>query len=311
MNITTSVRGKIAFELINRSGLIVQSGECTNLITDAGLDHCMASGGLSTMAAYIAVGTGTRAPAVTDVSLEREVARTSQRLGLVPSEGATRYGGGHWSMPFGVAFDYNEANGNLTEFGASDWSSGAMLTRSLFKDASGNPIVITKTNETRLVIYYKLEIFITPNTPTRTSINIDGIGAVEVDYIMTERADGYFGFGSLELFRGRGGGIMMFTEPMNMSQTDVSGSNDTYGGFESYTAGTFTRNVSGERPPESNDVTIYGYALGYNYGGIYNSNTQTYMKVKFVNPIVKGKDYRLKLSASYSITRNNPAPVEL
>lgn len=303
LQIPATVRGKINFELIDRQGKVKQSGECENLILDSGLNYIMTSTGLVSMCNYIAVGTGSTAPAASQTTLTAEVARTGQTLGLISGTGSKWFGGGRFQQVFGVAFDYGEANGNLTEFGGSANPTGTLYTRALFKDGRGNPVVISKTSDTRLVLYYTLELQVSPIVATAATIAIAGIGNVDCTYIMPDQNDGSFGYGSYSPYAGKAQTIQFYTTAApNMTQTNTDAGESNYGAAETYTAGSFTRTVSGERPPEAADVTVYGYSMGY-FNGPGNAFTKAALKVKFNTPIVKNKDYRLKFSATYSISR--------
>ena len=74
------------------------------------------------------------------------------------------------------AFDYHQANGNLTEFGGSALSAGTLHTRSLFKDGAGNPITITKTSSEQLVITYDVEFTAAPTAAAGGNVSIAGLG---------------------------------------------------------------------------------------------------------------------------------------
>lgn len=304
LDIPARVRGFLHFELIDRAGKVRQSGTSDNLILDSGLNYIMATG-LDNLCSYLAVGTGSTAPAANQTALVAEIARTNQNLSLTSGTGDTRLGPGRFQRVFGVAFDYAQANGNLTEFGGGASSSGTLNTRALFKDANGNPIVISKTSDTRLVIYYTIEIQINPVIETAGIVDISGIGEVSCTYIMTDNgSQPLIGYGSYSLFSiSSSMKLQHYTSAApNMAQEDTSGGNSAYGGRETYVSGSFSRVVSGERPPELNSATIYGYNAGI-YVADAHQNNKSAIKIKFNNPIAKNKDYRLKLSVSYSISR--------
>src|SRR5690606_2139551 len=98
---------------------------------------------------YAAVGTNSGAPAVSDTGLGSEVARTDTTFAL---NTIARPGDGVYQLTRFIEFDYEEANGVLTEWGfsgvASDGSN--LFNRALFTDGGGSPDAITKTDEEKL-----------------------------------------------------------------------------------------------------------------------------------------------------------------
>ncbi len=300
-----------------------------NLILNKGLDHGLANwGGIinhpvegvqyrgyEQMFVYVAVGTGTTAPTTSQTGLQSELARSAANLGLGPGRSRVRLSDGIYRVSFTRAFDYGQANGNLTEFGGSHSSNSAdgTHTRELFRDGGGNPIVITKTSNERLAITYHFEVTLTPTTQTdQGSINlVDGNNNV----VLTRQVRGlwngrdasiahdYLGFiGD----NGRADRIGHWVTSQSAEMTYLSTANfngGRYGARLAYTNGNYYRDVEGERGPESNNVNIFAYGLA----GFVDD--QTSYKIRFVdgsgsdNPIAKDKDYRLKLALRMSVTR--------
>ena len=297
-----------------------------NLILNKGLDHGLANwGGIIShpvesvqyrgyeqLFVYVAVGTGTAAPAVSQTGLASELARTAANLGLGAGRTRTRLSDGVYRVTFTRAFDYGQANGNLTEFGGSHSANTAdgTHTRELFRDGGGNPIVITKTSNERLAITYHFEVTLTPTTQTpQGSIDLlDNNNNVvltrQVRGLWNGRNQGDYGGFIGDNGQGQNIGHWVTSQSAHMtylSSVDFNGGQ--YGGRLAYTNGNYYRDVEGERGPEANNVNIFAYGLG----GFVES--QTSYKIRFVdgsgadNPIAKDKDYRLRLALRMNVQR--------
>lgn len=301
-----------------------------NLILNKGLDHGLANlggyiqhpvegaayYGFERLFVYVAVGTGTTAPDNNQTGLSSEIARTAANLNLGTGRTRQRLSNGVYRVTFTRAFDYSQANGNLTEFGGSH--SGNMadgtLTRELFRDNGGNPIVISKTSNERLAITYHFEVTLTPTTETaQGSINLlDNSGNVVLTrlvrglwigrYINPLECDysGFIGSGNSGSYIGH----WVTSQASNMTYLDTTNFNGgQYGGRLAYTNGNYYRDVEGERGPEASNQNIFAYGLA---GGI---DSAVSYKIRFVdgsgadNPIAKDKDYRLKLALRMNVQR--------
>lgn len=182
--------GWLRWELIDRAGRVRRGGEQHNLITNAGLD-LFASVAIETLTTYCAVGTGSAAPDATDETLGAEAARTAT-AGPGDSDDVTRPSTGVNRIVRVREFDFNEANGNLTEWGFTNASTGGQLfARELFRDGSGDPATVTKTSDDKLRMTYTLEFTYGPNVATPfTPLVIDGIGTINGDYLIVENSSG-------------------------------------------------------------------------------------------------------------------------
>ena len=97
------------------------------------------------------------------------------------------YGAGpsnaYWYRKITRNFVETQANGNLTELGLFTASSGGtMFVRQLFKDGTGTPTTITKTNTDQLRVTYEIR-FYSPADVTVNPISISG-----TNYSVTTRA---------------------------------------------------------------------------------------------------------------------------
>jgi hypothetical protein len=142
--------------------------------------------GLNNDLGYFAVGQGTVAEAATDTTLGSELARTNNNGGVADISSYT--GTSYSSFIRTRIFTQAQANGNLTEIGIFNASSGgSMYCRQLIKDETGTPTTITKTSEFELRVSYELRWYL----PTDSDYNIlvDGISRA------VRSRPAYFGFG--------------------------------------------------------------------------------------------------------------------
>ncbi|WP_206202037.1 hypothetical protein [Thermus caldilimi] len=130
---------------------------------------------------YAVVGTGSTPPAATQTGLANEVRRTirDETGNTSGTRTITRVSDGAYEIR--VVREFTEAevgNTNLTEWGFSPVSTSGnnLMSRELFRDGNGNPVVITPASDQRLRLIYKILVSITPVTATAHSITIDGIG---------------------------------------------------------------------------------------------------------------------------------------
>ena len=300
-----------------------------NLILNKGLDHGLANWGgiinhpvesqqyrgFEQMFVYVAVGTGTAAPATTQTGLQNELARTAANLGLGAGRTRVRLSDGVHRVTFTRSFDYSQANGNLTEFGGSHSGNAAdgTHTRELFRDGGGNPIVITKTVNERLAITYHFEVTLTPTVQTEQG-SIDLLDQSN-NVVLTRLVRGLWigrdssphgDYGGFIGDNGQGQMIGHWTtsQAANMTYLDTADFNGgRYGARLAYTNGNYYRDVEGERGPEASNVSIFAYGLA---GWV---NFHVSYKLRFVNsagsdnPIQKNKDYRLRLALRLSVSR--------
>lgn len=312
------VSGWIDVSLIDCRGRVVHRHQQHNLVLNKGLDYILANFAADDTTKYVAVGTGTAVPATTDTALVAETARTNATLGLGSDLAVTRLADGQWRISRTRAFDYAQANGNLTEFGGSQSSSSVdgVNTRELFRDGANNPIVVTKTSNERLAITYNIDITLSPTVQAAAAnVLLKDSGGATVATLLTKhvfttpdgstnnRASGditlysqlLYSFGSWGTNAGAYGGVgprwlSRYTTTMNM--TYLGGAHDLgsalntgggYGGFLAYTNGNFYRNIEGEQAAEASDQSVYGYGIfttGYDGNYYYNG---TGYKIRFVD----------------------------
>lgn len=162
-----------------------REGEQHNLILNQFYDTLIPQYGFVGSSQYAAVGTGSTDPDPTQTQLANEIGTPSspRRTNSVPTgesneiEALATYG----EYNIRRVFEFTEAQVgglNLTEWGFSPASSynGPLMTRELFRDGLGNPIVLTLDTDQRLRLIYRYKVTVSPTSPQNVSVNIGGDG---------------------------------------------------------------------------------------------------------------------------------------
>jgi len=162
-----------------------REGEQHNLILTQFYDSLIPQYGFIGPSLYAAVGTGSTAPDPTQTQLVNEIGTSAnpRRTNSVPTgesneiEALATYG----EYNIRRVFEFTEAQvggRNLTEWGFSPVSSynGPLMTRELFRDGLGNPIVLTLATDQRLRLIYRYKITLSPTSAQDVSVNIGGDG---------------------------------------------------------------------------------------------------------------------------------------
>ena len=189
---TIGIGGIFHVELLDaKTGEVLEEHTFPNLITDSGMDAI--AGGVRSISNswyYLAVGTDNTTPTHADTSLGAEISRTNSNGGFTSEQGSleakpiTGSGGWgdspyYWGRQVRV-FTEGEANGNLTELGWFNQSTGGtMVVRSLFKNSGGTPITITKTSANQLKVTYEHRLYPpVGNSPNNASQSFLSSGTV-------------------------------------------------------------------------------------------------------------------------------------
>lgn len=195
MNITMTnkIRGYYELQILDKNGDLTKKIGSDNLVLDtlinklnSGAYMSGGSGPEHEMMYHIALGTGTAEPTVTDTALANELKRETFYWETmtyifdetVPKEKLTE------TIKKTKSFGLGAVVGNITEVGIID-SDGDFITRSLIKDAAGNPTAITVTSEEQLYITYYIELAEIPLKMTGSFDVVDKLGSV-VDTISYE-----------------------------------------------------------------------------------------------------------------------------
>ena len=170
--VNIGISGHFHLVLRKASGEVKQELEFDNLITDNGL-RAIITGNLGTSNAH--VGTGTATPTFSDVKLANPLAQTAAGSGAGPVSYRSRTEPPFWTqMSIKRTFAPGVGTGILTEIGmAPSADLNLVHTRTLIKDANGNPTSITKLADDFLDVTYTIRTAI-PNEDTPFSFELNG-----------------------------------------------------------------------------------------------------------------------------------------
>jgi hypothetical protein len=157
-----------------------REGEQHNLILTQTYDSLIPLYGLLYLAQFAVVGTGSTAPSPSQSGLVNEVARTWADTSP-PLSNETEPTAGQLVFTRVREFTEEQVGGrNLTEWGFSPEAvpGGNLMCRELFRDGSGNPVVLTLAPDQRLRLIYRYSFSYSPaiGTAQNVSINIAGLG---------------------------------------------------------------------------------------------------------------------------------------
>lgn len=144
------LRGEFMLELRDKeSGKVRKRIAFHNLVLNTMFDALLTGSTLKWLCGYISLGTGVTPPQPTDTALQSQIIRKSGTV-------TTEWGTGHCSVTTETFFNTTEANGDLSEVGMGNSSS--LYVRELIRDANGNPVVITKTDQDTLTVKHTLRM---------------------------------------------------------------------------------------------------------------------------------------------------------
>jgi hypothetical protein len=157
-----------------------REGEQHNLILTQTYDSLIPLYGLVGLGNYAVIGTGSAAPNPSQTGLVNEVARTDEDT-VPPLSEDTEPTPGQAVFKRVREFTEDQVGGrNLTEWGFSPVGvpGGNLMCRELFRDGSGNPVVLTLAPDQRLRLVYNYSFSYTPaiGTAQDVSVNIAGLG---------------------------------------------------------------------------------------------------------------------------------------
>ncbi|EKT4486696.1 hypothetical protein JGK44_001096 [Shewanella algae] len=121
---------------------------------------------------YVLVGTGTTEPQTTDSGLENSIA--SSQITTIAASRTIDGSSFIYKKTMTAVFKIGSVVGNISEAGLSESSNNTQcLSRVLFKDDLGNPVVIPVIAEDQLIVEYELQT----SLPWHTTevIDVDGV----------------------------------------------------------------------------------------------------------------------------------------
>jgi len=162
-----------------------REGEQHNLILNQFYDSLIPQYGFIGPSRFAALGTGSTAPDPSQTQLVNEIGTSGspRRTSFVPAGESNEIEALATSGEYNIrrVYEFTEAQVgglNLTEWGFSPVSSynGPLMTRELFRDGVGNPIVLTLDTDQRLRLIYRYKVTVSPTSQQSVSVNIGGNG---------------------------------------------------------------------------------------------------------------------------------------
>lgn len=155
--------------------VVKDSGWFSNLILDSGLEALGTAPGH--VLRYCRVGTGNTAPAVTQTALVNQLASTATQA-VSDTVGAATSAPYYWWTRIVFRFAAGAATGNVAEIGIGWAATGdTLFSRSLVKDANGDPTTITVLATEYLDVTYEVRVY--PDTTVSTqTVTIGGVSTV-------------------------------------------------------------------------------------------------------------------------------------
>lgn len=275
-----------------------------NIITDTGLNVWARDGTPANAAIYVAVGTGSNAPAATDTSLQAQAGTRSNSAPTGEGNGTTGYVGPgphrhYYRFVRQFLENSNIDNIALTEVGFfSAATGGEMFNRQLITDEVGTPAPLVKLPDEKL--YFDLDIIYVPADYTAVpgQITISGSGTHDVRMQTNNIDDEGYQFpvlwsGNLHYNLGATESNALPPASTDVFASTFIGSTGTSGSTAAYVPGTFYREVTSVwEPTQANFATGIGM-LGFQLGNA--SNRYRYL-MALDQKIMKGSTHRLTIN---------------
>ena len=158
----TLMRGSYRVQVLEDESIVFDSGEFDNLITDAALEdpgpfQQQVNGFAGVFYLHLCLGAGVvTTPAYSDTDLGNQIAtKASGDFKVFTRESAAGVYPAIYKCEREVEF--TNISGDLSELGIrKGGSTGTLMSRSLIKDGSGNPITITVTDNQTVRVTYTL-----------------------------------------------------------------------------------------------------------------------------------------------------------
>lgn len=153
--LNTGLFGEYRIVVKRQDQTIQDTGWFKNLILNSGLDVLGADAPSEVQIfGWCKVGTGTTTPAITQTALQAQVAETSSDGLTVTSPVGPDY---ICQKTFFYEFNIGQIVATIAEIGVG-WMSGpgALFSRALILDGSGNPTTISLTSMDQLQVYYRI-----------------------------------------------------------------------------------------------------------------------------------------------------------
>lgn len=186
-----------SWEVVNSDGSIARA--CyephSNLITNYGLESLWRNNSVGwgsyawTVTGYIAIGTGTAEPTITDTRLGTEVFRGARNYAAYNADSYSPAGGvdGYYYVTRTIGYQTNlgDLNNDVSEIGFSPDSTpngASLFSKHRLKDEYGNPTSIRVNSDQQLRIKYIVSISVTPITTYTGSFELSGYTPTTINY---------------------------------------------------------------------------------------------------------------------------------
>ncbi|MXV18596.1 hypothetical protein [Deinococcus xianganensis] len=322
LELTARMSGRTTWTLLDEHDRVLDGAEHSNLILNAGLDAFMVGNSTTFWSGsnypyplfgqfrrYLALGTGSTAPAVTQTTLAAEVARTDSGGGFDGGSGEIRSAFSSTVNSMSVHATHVRVHTfsspyNITEYGlsASSGANGALSIRELFRDGGGTPVAISVQAGQKIKVTHTLTVTLPLGFQdvTQPVTNLGNLSAKQSFYRVndTNVAD----FWSY-VFNPTSGGILypqMVADGFNAAVAPGSRSAAGTITVQPYTNGTYSRVKRCVLDVADGNGNLYGIAISSNTVDGY-----TGWRMGFTNPapLVKDNTKKLTLDVVQSIAR--------
>lgn len=274
------VSGHTAWEVLDQHGATVAAGERHNLITNAGLDALAAENGRDLSATqkawfawrqFLRVGTGSSTPTATKTALAAEIAAaaTSSNGGFDSEQSYTAALVGNALVGTSVMVRVASftAAANITEYGLSSTSAGALSVTELFRDAQGNPVAVPVQNGYQLKLTHTFTLSV-PFAASAATVNV-GTGDLSALTTFFAANAGQYTTALTAFAPGDTVDVYILTAADNGSPTTAAASAGlaTTRTLQPYTAGSYSRVKRVEIAPSAGNFDHYGWLFGASTNG--------------------------------------------
>ena len=302
--ISARLSGRYRLVLRNEKEGIKEDLEFDNLITSYGLWSILQG----YFSGYrIDIGTGTTTPTFSDVKLANYIAQSSSSGGVTPPSAINRTVLPYWAeTSYLRTFNPGIGTGIITEVGlGNQFHFDRVLSRSLIKDANGNPTSITKLADDFLDVVYTLR----SDVPSEDIAFNVGINGTEVSGFMRPLrffSSAYHAWQPFIYFPSFGYSTYASTGLLpaihSDSQSSLTGSGAiTSAATESTSvndAANYKKRYTATWNPDKGNVTIKSIYMADHWG----DGRATY-GIQFNTPIVKTATQRFRFSFDMIVNR--------
>lgn len=287
IKIPIKVKGFIHPQVFKDGKLVRELKPFPNLMTNRGRDRLAGTSSWASSGSYCFVGTGNTAPAVTDLSLDSQLAKVVRDSGTDTVVGSPDY---YHQTESVFKFAVGAVAGNVAELGFSTTSTDADLcVRELVRDGGGSPTTIPVAADEQLIITYIFRKYVptgdyTGTTPEGVSYTLRAARAT--NSLNWSATSGFqSGAGDVSAYSGSLGTIEDFSP--GGSQVGSTASNVLTP--SAYTSGDYALTYTGTVPGADCNGTIQSMKWFGNFGTIV-------LQIEFGAALVKTSSDKIDIS---------------